>query len=245
MKNHTVVVKQRKPFDRTLRDYEKLEEKSILDLFRNILLCRSTENVNAAVTIAKSINMDGINEKNYLLYFLLLRTNNEYVIESLLGKRNPFLLFSSIKPNWYMLEETFKFLSRFKRDELNEKCLLSLLGIIQNTYKISRYGYTVYRFTISDIYNIGKYLNKKKGQESSINRLILDILFDIYRLGELYEDVEEKQVALVANSIRMAFFDMRKDMADVIPDVLLIKSDLANRTLKPSILYTGMKKNSG
>jgi len=241
MKNRAIVVKEHKPLSRTLRDYEKLEEKSILDLFRNILLCRSTENVNAAVTLAKSINMDGINESNYLLYFLLLRTNNEYVIESLIGKRNPFLLFASFKPNWYMLEETFRFLSRFKRDELNEKCLLALLGVIQNTYKISRYGYSVYHFTISDIYNIGKYLYKKKEQESPINRLILDILFDIYRLGELYEDAEEKRVALVANSIRMAFFDIRKDMSDVIPDVLLIKSDLKNRSLKPSILYTGRK----
>jgi len=245
MKNRSEAVKQYKPWNRSLRDYEKLEEKSILDLFRNILLCRSTEDVNAAVTIAKSINMYGINESNYLLYFLLLRTNNEYVIESLLGNSNPFLLFSSIKPNWYMLEETFRFLSRFKRDELNEKCLLALLGIIQNTYKISRYGYTMYGFTISDIYNIGKYLDKKKGQGSYINRLILDILFDIYRLGELYDDAEEKRVALVANSIRMAFFDMRKDMSNVIPDVLLIKSDLTNRSLKPSILYAGRKKNSG
>jgi len=39
----------------------------------------------------------------------------------------------------------------------------------------------------------------------------------------------------MANNIRMAFFDDRKDMSDAIPDVLLIKSDYKKRQIKPGI----------
>jgi len=45
-----------------------------------------------------------------------------------------------------------------------------------------------------------------------------------------------KRVAIMANSIRMAFFDERKDMSDAIPDVLLIKSDYKKRQIKPGIV---------
>jgi len=219
-----------------LKEYNKLKEKVILSLFDNIVLCNTQKAVDSAVAVARYINSIGLNNDNYVLYFVLLETNNSYVIDSLIGDKNPFLLFSPIRPNWYMLRETFRILSQFKKDELNKKCLLALLGIIQNTYKEPKFGYSVYQLSVSDVYNIGKYLNKKKDQSDELNQLILDILFDIYLMGIESASREQKQVALKANWIRMAFFDIRKRMSDVIPDVLLIKEKMPKEDIKPGIV---------
>jgi hypothetical protein len=221
--------------EQQLRAYRELEDRAVLSLFRDISLCRSKEHVNAAVTIAGAINREGIHEHNYVLYLLLLRTNNEYVVDILIGKRNPLLLFSSIQPNWYLLHESFSMLNRCRRDEMNENCLLALLGVIQNTYKSSKYGYRVYRLNVSDVYNIGKFLDKKRDQLETVNRLVLDILMDIYQLGLSSRRGEIKEIALKANSIRMAFFDNHKDLSNAIPDVLLLRSGYRERQIKPTI----------
>jgi len=71
--------------------------------------------------IARFLNAEGINDNNYLLYLLILETNNSFEIDGLIGKRNAFLLFSSIKPSWFMLKETFRILARFRRNEICKK----------------------------------------------------------------------------------------------------------------------------
>lgn len=214
---------------------ERIKDKAIIFLFRNIALCNTKEGVDAALTIARFLNSEGVNSNNYLLYLYLLETNNSYVIDGLIGKRNAFQLFSSINPNWYMLKETFRILALFKRDEIYEKGLFSFLGIIQNAYKSSKFGFSLYKLSMSDVYNIGKYMEKKKDQKDATNRLLLNILFDIYNVGINSRNMEIKRVAIMANSIRMAFFDERKDMSDTIPDVLLLGSDFRKRQIKPTI----------
>jgi len=215
---------------------EKTKDNAVLSLFRNITLCNSREGVDAVFVIARFLDAEGINENNFLLFLLILETNNSFVIDGLTGKRNPFLLFSSINPSWFMLKETFRILAQFKRNEICEKGLLSFLGIIQNAYKSSNFGFSLYELSISDVYNIGKYLDKKKGQDDKANILLLSILLDIYNVGINNKKMRIKRVAIMANSIRMAFFDERKDMSDAIPDVLLIKSDYKKRQIKPGIV---------
>jgi len=218
------------------REFEKIKDKTILSILKNILLCNTKRSVDCALTISRYFDFLGLNNDNYLLYLLLLETNNSYVIDGLIGKRDAFLLFSPIKPNGYMLKETFRLLSQFKMGEINDKFLLSLLGIIQNAYKSSKFGFSLYPLSISDVYNIGKYLDKKKDQLEKINRLILDILLNIYQVGidSFYKDA--KQVAITANGIRMAFFDNRKNISDVIPDVLLLNQGYRKKELKPGIV---------
>jgi len=231
----TAIFKGHVKEDDLLKEYAKLKQKVIVSLFNNIVLCNTAKAVDSALTTARYINTMGINNENYVLYFVLLETNNSYVIDSLIGQKNPFLLFSPIRPNWYMLRETFRILSQFKKDEINKKCLLALLGVIQNTYKEPKFGYSVYGLSVSDVYNIGKYLNKKKDQLYEANQLILDILYDIYLMGMESASREQKQVALKANWIRMAYFDNRKKMSDSIPDVLLIKENRSVNDVKPNI----------
>jgi hypothetical protein len=190
---------------------------------RNVILCNSPEHVDAAAALAQVVCTTGMNNRNYLLFLTLLETNNPYVIDALVGRRNPFLLFSPIKPNWFLLKETFRILAKYKGDELSVKALLALLGIVQNAYKTSRDGYKIYSLRMSDIYNIGKHLDKERDQLDPRNRLVLEILYDIYFVGIDSESRATKQIGIKANDIRMAFYDHTKRMLDAIPDVLLVK----------------------
>lgn len=65
---------------------------------------------------------------------------------------------------------------------------------------------------------------------------MLSKLLDIHNVGINNKKIKVKRVAIMANSIRMAFFDERKDMSDAIPDVLLLSSDYRKRQIKPSII---------
>ena len=76
---------------------------------------------------------------------------------------------------------------------------------------------------MSDIYNIGKHLDTERDQLDPRNRLLLEILFDIYFVGIDSDNRGTKQIGIKANDIRMAFFDNTKRLLDAIPDVLLVK----------------------
>jgi hypothetical protein len=203
--------------------YRRKIKYSLLALSRSVLLCNTTEAVDAASGLAALISRAGMTSGNYLLFLVLLETNNPFVIDVLVGARNPFLLFSPIKPNWFLLRETFRILAKFKGGELSEKALLALLGIIQNAYKTSKDGNRIYPLSMSDVYGIGKHLDKIKDQSHERNRLLLDVLFDIYFIGIDSEDRNAIRVGIKANDIRMAFFDNTKKLVDTIPHVLLIQ----------------------
>jgi hypothetical protein len=217
------------------RFYKKKTSEVMLNLIKRILLCTSEFDVDAAVALARALSKTGINSNNYLLILLFLETNNSYVVKALVGRRNPILLFSSIKPNWFLVKQTFHLLARFSHEEIQDKVLMALLGIVQNTYKTSKYGYSVYPLSIADVYNIGKYLDKKKQQDAANNRLILDMLYDIYQMGIDSDDRRSKAVAISANLIRMAYFDDTKRMTDAIPNVLLL-SDLRGKEVNPKYI---------
>jgi len=221
-KKKTVTYTQRHKSAERNSHFRNKSKEVMLSLVSRILLCTNEIDVDAAVALARALNMSGIGHGNYLIALQFLETNNSHVVNALIGKRNPVLLFSAIKPNWYLVKEGFRLLAQFSRERLLDHVLLALLGIVQNAYKTSRYGYSVYPLSVSDVYGIGKYLNKEGNQEDSNNRLILDLLFDIYQLGVESGDEKMKSIAISANRIRMAFFDETKRMADVIPHVLLL-----------------------
>jgi hypothetical protein len=85
---------------------------------------------------------------------------------------------------------------------------------------------------MSDIYNIGKHLAKDRDQLDPRNRLLLEILFDIYFVGIDSESRAAKQIGIKANDIRMAFFDNTKRLLDAIPDVLLVR-DIVGEAVGP------------
>jgi hypothetical protein len=207
----------------TVRHYRRGIRGALLSLARTVLLCTTPEQVDAAAGLAQVISASGMSNRNYLLFITLLETNNPAVVDILVGRRNPFLLFASIKPNWFLLKETFRILAKFKGNELSEKALLAFLGVVQCAYKTSKDGYAIYPLRMSDIYTIGKYLDKERDQLDPRNRLLLEILYDIYFVGIDSERLGVKRIGIKANDIRMAFFDNTKRLLDAIPDVLLVK----------------------
>ena len=216
----------------TAHTYRRKIRSALLSLARNVILCNTPEHVDAAAGLAMAISSEGMNNRNYLLFLTLLETNNPFVIDILVGPRNPFLLFSPIKPNWFLVKETFRILAKFKGNELAVKALLALLGVIQNAYKTSKDGNKIYPLRMSDVYNIGKHLDADRDQLDPRNRLLLEILFDIYFVGIDSDNRGTKQIGIKANDIRMAFFDNTKRLLDAIPDVLLVK-DIVRTPVEP------------
>jgi len=216
----------------TAHTYRRKIRGALLSLARNVILCNTPEHVDASAALAQAISSEGMNNRNYLLFLTLLETNHPYVIDILVGPRNPFLLFSPIKPNWFLVKETFRILAKFKGNELAVKALLALLGVVQNTYKTSKDGNKIYPLRMSDVYNIGKHLDKERDQLDPRNRLLLEILFDIYFVGIDSDYRGTKQIGIKANDIRMSFFDNTKRMLDAIPDVLLVK-DIVRTPIGP------------
>ena len=229
----------------TAHSYRKKIRGALLALARNVMLCTTPEHVDAAAGLAQMISGEGMNNRNYLLFLVILETNNPFVIDILVGQRNPFLLFSPIKPNWFLVKETFRILAKYKGNELSVKSLLALLGVIQNAYKTSKDGYKIYPLRMSDIYNIGKHLDKERDQLDPRNRLLLEILYDIYFVGIDSDDRAMKQIGIKANDIRMAFFDHTKRMVDAIPDVLLVKDIVRTPVAPKSFRWTAPAEGTG
>lgn len=216
------------------RYYKTRKERAVLDLVERALACTNGLQVDASIAIAYLLSATGLTRENYQLHLSLIETNNPFVVDALVGRKDPVLYFSSLKPHWNLLKLTFLTLSRYKRDEIYEKTLLAFLGIVQNAYKISTYGYSIYPPNISDIYNIGKFLDKTRDQNDGTNRLILDILLDIYQVGRESNDRKQREISISANRIRMSYFDDTKEMMDSIPAVLLVTDPQSPEAVNPS-----------
>ncbi len=190
-------------------------------LLQGIFGCRTTEAVEAAVTYATFLSTIGITPDNYPVFLRMLEIENHWVIDSLIGDRDPFLLLSGVQPNEFIVGRILAMMTRWHKGGIYHKNLSVILGVLQSVYSSPRDGYRIYPLSIQDVNALGKHLDKDKGQDDPLNRAILEVL---EKLSELEEggnrDLEE--VAIHAAGIRNAFFDDRKQMEDVIPPVLLV-----------------------
>lgn len=193
-------------------------------LLQGIFGCRSTEAVEAALTYARYLSTCGISPENYPVFLRMLEIENHWVIDGLVGDRDPFLLLSSVQPNKYIVERIFAMLTRWHRGGIYPVNLHVILGVLQSVYTSSKDGYRIYALTIANVNALGKHLDKEKGQDEPLNRVILEILD---RLSDLNEpgNAQMEEVAIHASNVRQAFFDDRKMMSDVIPPVLLVEVD--------------------
>jgi hypothetical protein len=91
--------------------------------------------------------------------------------------------------------------------------------VLQNTYSSPKDGYKIYPLNVADVDNLGKHLEKNKGQNDPRNRCILDILDRIGSLEGLYWDESIEQVARQAHRIRSNFFDNTRLLEDCMPQV--------------------------
>lgn len=209
-------------------------------LLQEILGCGTQAAVEACITYARFLNLTGLSNENYPLFIKVLEVGNHWAIDALIGDRDPFLFLSSIQPNQRILASCMKILTEKHPGELYPKSLSVILGVFQATYNVPEDGYNMNPLNIYDLNTMGKHLNEEIGQEDSLNRVIMDILFKISQLRPNFaehavapEDIEKEKLAIHANSIMNHFYDDTKRLIQVIPSVLLIKGDYRLTELTP------------
>ncbi len=216
-------------------------KESIMDveigLLENMIGCRTVEGVESAICYARFLSMSGLTYDDFPLFLKLLEVENHWVIDAMIGNKDPFLLLSPIQPNNYLILQAYKLLTNWHPGGIYPKTLAIVLGVLQAAFSSPKDGYKIYSVSINDVNNLGKHLNKETGQDDSNNRCILDILDRLGTLAGRSTDEEIELMARQANNIRTFYFDKRKKMEDIIPQVLLVKSDYVAKEVAPEYLF--------
>jgi hypothetical protein len=207
-------------------------------ILQQVLATRTPEAVEAAISFARFLRLSGLDAENYPLFLKLLEIQNHWVLDTLIGDRDPFLLLSTIPPNKYLGSRCFELLTRWRPQGIYPKTLAIVLGVLQNAYSSPRDGYKIYPLSIADIDNLGKHLEKAKTQNDPTNRCILDILDRIASLEGLRWGDNMEQVARQSMRIRGNFFDNTKMLEECIPQVLLVKGDYRADEVAPKRIFT-------
>ncbi|MGA2975254.1 MAG: hypothetical protein ABSF77_08080 [Spirochaetia bacterium] len=205
-------------------------------IINNIFACRTTDAVEAAITYSAFLRKSGLTNENYPLFLKLLEMDNHFVIDSLLGTTDPFLFLTPIQPTKHLVSTCFRLLTNWHPGGIYPKTLAIVLGALQAAYSYAKDGYKIHKVAINDVNNLGKHLNKEKGQNESVNRAILDILDRLASL-EGQGDDEMELIARQCNVIRGNYFDKRRKMEDAIPQVLLVKSDYLVKEVLPATVF--------
>jgi len=208
-------------------------------ILQQIMASRTCEATESAISYARFLRLAGLSTENYPLLLKMLEIENHWVLDALIGPGDPFLLLSTIPPNRYLTQKCFQLLTRWRPAGIYPKTLAIVLGVLQNTYSSPKDGYKIYSLTVADVDNLGKHLEKQKGQNDPRNRCILDILDRIAALEGLYWDDSIEQVARQALHIRSNFFDNTRMLEDCMPQVLLVQGDYSQDEVAPRRLFVG------
>lgn len=208
-----------------------------ISIIERMIGCRTVEAVEASISYAQFLRLSGLTNDNYPLFIRLLEVENHWVIDSLVGNKDPFLYLSSIHPNNYIILSSYRLLTAWHPGGIYPKTLAIILGVLQASFCSPKDGFKIYNVSINDVNNLGKHLNKELGQDDPNNRCILDILDRLGSLAGTSTDTNIEQMARQANSIRTFFFDKRKKMEDIIPQVLLVKSDYIAKEIAPDKVF--------
>ncbi|MFW6211621.1 MAG: hypothetical protein ACOC8L_01875 [Spirochaetota bacterium] len=215
-------------------DVDQLE----LSFLHQVLAVGSARAVDATLTFAKYLEEVGVNSDTYPIYLKLLETPNHWVIDALIGDRDPEKYFAHIQMNYYIVNACFRALEKAKSGSVYPKCLLVYLGILEVTYENPVEGYQVYPVSSNDINQLGKHLDESQDQMNPLNRSLLYLLDKIASLldpGNMVEDQKILQVAVQANNIRGKFLDATKNLRESIPDLLLERGDYTDNEVQPGV----------
>jgi hypothetical protein len=210
-----------------------------LGYINDIIDCKDGYSTFAAVAFSHYVvNKIGLNPDNYPVFFRLIESGNPWVIDTLVGEKEPSKFLGNIQPNTFMLKDCFRMLTNWKAGEVYPKALVIIYGLLTLCYRVPEEGYRLYPLTVSDVNNLGKHLDKSKDQMDPLNRTILTTLDRLASLIEPQKPMptnEVKDVALQANNIRGKFLDMTKQLNEAIPDVLLQRGNYEEKIVKPIV----------
>jgi len=210
-----------------------------LGYLNDIIECKDGYGTFAALAYSHyMISKVGITSDNYPIFFRLIESGNRWVVDTLVGDRDPAKFFGSIQPNTFMLRECFSMLTAWKPGEVYPKSLQILYGLLVLCYETPEEGYRLYPLTVPDVNNLGKHLDKSKDQMDPLNRIVLTLLDKLAGLIEPQKPLPSREiqdVALQSNNIRGKFLDMTKRMNEAIPDIILVRGDYAAAEIKPTV----------
>ena len=209
-----------------------------LGIVQNMLGSRTEEAVEGSISFARFLSLSGLNNDNYPLFLKLLEVENHWVIDTMVAKKDPFLLLSAIQPNSYLSFTAFKLLTNWHPGGIYPVTLSVVLGMLQGCFASAKDGFKIYSVSINDVNNLGKHLDKEKNQMDPLNRTVLTVLDEIAGLIEPQKPIptsEVKDVALQANNIRGKFLDMTKRLNEAIPDILLERGDYTKTEIRPNV----------
>ena len=220
---------------------EVWKRESILEvenrLLHQLMSARTPEAVEAAISYAQFLRMSGLTSENYPVFLKMLEIENHWVLDALVGDRDPFLLLSTIPPNRFVVSKCFKLLTKWRAGGIYPKTRAIVLGMLQNAYSSPKDGYKIYSLSIADVDNLGKHLEKDEGQDEPQNRCILDILEKFGSLEGLQWDDSMEGVARQAMTIRSNFFDNTKMLEECIPQVLMVRGDYRELEKSPNEIF--------
>jgi hypothetical protein len=208
--------------------------KAILD---GIFGCATPLQVETSAGFARYLSSVGLNQQNHLLFLRLLETNNKWVVDALIGDREPRLLFATIRPTPVLVQKAFALLAAWHPAQIYDKVMQAVLGIIETAYYQPDDGYHIHKLRIGGLNSLGKFLDEQKDQFDPNNEILLSALDRMTRLGT-YEDNQRKRIlSKHAFDIRIAYFDNRKRCSDVVPQLLMVRIRREKYEVKPGKEY--------
>jgi hypothetical protein len=225
-----------------MSEEESLVKANLSLVSSGLFSCQNSEQVDLSMSFARFLSGIGLSRTNFPLFLRLIATNNPWVIDALVGQRVAHLLFASIPPTQYSIKKAFSILSFFHPDLIYSKTLESALGIVETAYYDPDDGYEIYPLRMADLNTIGKYLDKNKDQYEVNNTLILKILDRLSSIGDYNKTQQKTILSRHAFDIRFAYFDTKKELEDVIPQVLLFHKTRNETTVEPSAVHRKSSK---
>jgi len=208
-----------------------------LSFLKEIFSCRDKLGVSAAVRYAAFMAKKvGLNSDNYPVFFELIETGNQWVVNTLLQDLPPENFFKPVQLNSFMIGEALRMLTQWQTGGVYPKSLQIIFGILKLAYENPVEGYRLYPLSIPEVNNLGKHLDKSKDQRDPLNRVILSILDKVASLVEPGKEIKDKatlDVATQANNIRGKFLDLEKTLDEAIPELLLKRGDYTEFEVGP------------
>lgn len=218
-------------------EYQEIIQQNRQIILDGIFGTANSIQVGSSMAFAKYLSHVGITTRNYLLFLRVVESNNKWIVDELIADRDPRLLFSVIRPNTNLTRRAFELLSSWHPGQIYPKVLLTVLGIVEYTFHKPDDGYDIYKLAITDLHNLGKFLDEEQDQLSNVNDPILSILDRLTKLGEYNSSTQKSIISKHAFNIRDSYFDNTKTLADTIPEVLLVRLIREEREVSPSIEY--------
>ncbi len=205
-----------------------------VDAVSRFMRADSPQAVEADIEFAGYLNAKGLDSDNYPLFLEVLRNENRYVTEALIGREKAFDLFTKVQPNPYIIEFCLRALRDYTPGGVHALTLEMIFGILYRAYHSAKEGNELYPLALEDVNAIGKFLDKTRDQNDPTNRFILDILADIAEYRSINnEDPVVDQNSSHATAIRNAFFDTRRTMTSVMPPEILVRRNYEHTIVKP------------